>query len=54
MRSKIGPFPFGINNRRDETDLSVRIERLTRHPTMRRANTSTTNATYTQPCQVET
>ena len=29
MRSKIGPFPFGINNRRDETDLSVRIERST-------------------------
>jgi hypothetical protein len=27
---------------------------LTRQPTMRRANTSITNATYSQPCQVET
>lgn len=29
MRTKLGPFPLGINNRRDETDLSVRIERST-------------------------
>jgi hypothetical protein len=32
----------------------VRIELLTRQPTMRRANTSMTKATYSQPCQVET
>ena len=30
------------------------VERLTRQPTMRRANTSKTKATYNQPCQVET
>jgi hypothetical protein len=33
---------------------SVCIELLTRQPTMRRANTSITKATYSQPCQVET
>lgn len=33
---------------------SVRIELLTRQPTMRRANTSMTKATYSQPCQLET
>gem|GEM_PF-7132577 len=33
---------------------SVRIELLTRQPTIRRANTSMTKATYSQPCQVET
>ena len=30
------------------------IELLVRQPTMRRANTSTTKATYSQPCQVDT
>ncbi|OJA60230.1 hypothetical protein BGV68_05320 [Burkholderia ubonensis] len=33
---------------------SVVIDELTRQPTMRRANTSTTKATYSQPCHVET
>ena len=33
---------------------SVCIELLTRQPTMRRAKTSITKATYSQPCQVET
>jgi hypothetical protein len=33
---------------------SVRIELLTRQPTIRRANTSMTKATYSQPCQVDT
>ena len=32
---------------------SARIELLTRQTAMRRANTSMTNATYSQPCQVE-
>ena len=32
----------------------VCIQLLWRQPTMRRMNTSTLNATYTQPCQVET
>jgi hypothetical protein len=32
----------------------VRIVLLTRQPTMRRAKTSITKATYSQPCQVET
>jgi hypothetical protein len=30
------------------------IELLTRQPTMRRANTSITKATYSQPCHVDT
>ena len=30
------------------------MELLTRQPTMRRAKTSTTKATYSQPCQVDT
>ena len=29
MRPNIGPFPLGINNRRAETDLSIREERAT-------------------------
>lgn len=29
MRPNIGPFPLGINNRRAETDLSIRVERAT-------------------------
>lgn len=29
MRSKIGPFPLGINNRRNDTELSMRIESST-------------------------
>ena len=33
---------------------SVCMELLTRQPTMRRAKTSITKATYTKPCQVET
>ena len=33
---------------------SVRMELLTRQPTMRRAYTSITKGTYCQPCQVET
>ena len=33
---------------------SVRMELLTRQPTMRLANTSMTKATYSQPCQLET
>mgnify|MGYP005863839173 CR=1 FL=1 len=33
---------------------SVRIVVLTRQPTLRRAYTSITKATYSQPCQVET
>ena len=32
----------------------VLTEALTRQPTLRRANTSLTKATYSQPCQVET
>lgn len=32
---------------------SVRMEPLTRQPTMRRVNTSMTKATYSQPCQAE-
>lgn len=32
---------------------SMPIELLTRQPTMRRANTSMTKATYSQPCQVK-
>ena len=30
------------------------MELLTRQPTIRRANTSITKATYNQPCQVDT
>ena len=33
---------------------SVCIELLTRQPTIRRANTSITKATYSQHCQVDT
>ena len=33
---------------------SVRMKLLTRQPRMRWANTSTKNATYNPPCQVET
>jgi len=33
---------------------AVVIDELTRQPTIRRGNTSITNATYSQPCHVET
>lgn len=39
---------------RVEHEVGVHRELLTRQPTMRRAKTSMTKATYSQPCKVET
>ena len=43
-----------VNCSKASSTKSVCIELLTRQPTIRRANTSITNATYIQPCQVDT
>jgi len=47
-----GDCGLGISSASSTT--SVRMDTDTRHPTMRRANTSMTNATYTNPLQVAT
>lgn len=52
LPSRLGYLAYRACSRTSSTK-SVRIELLTRQPTMRRENTSTTKATYSQPCQVE-
>lgn len=49
----LGSLAYKACSRASSTK-SVRMELLTRQPTMLRAKTSITKTTYSQPCQVET